>query len=79
MKIINDEILVDCLKFIQKNGGKVSRYSFDKYITKNFEINEGFNLIPKQLIEENLIEIKKRSDLTIISINEKGIVKIKEN
>ena len=77
MTRINDEILVDCLKFIQNNGGKVSRYSFDKYITLNFKINEGFNLIPKQLIEKDLIEIKNESDLTLISINNKGIQKIK--
>jgi len=70
MTIINDKILVDCLKFIQNNGGKVSRYSFDKYITKNFKFNEGFNLIPKQLIKEDLIEIVKESDLTIVSIDE---------
>ncbi len=47
--------------------------------TKNFKIKEGFNLIPKQLIEEDLIEFKKESDLTLISINKKGIIKIKEN
>jgi hypothetical protein len=79
MKIINDEILVDCLKFLQNNGGKVSRYSFDKYITKNFKINEGFNLIPKQLIKDDLVEIIKESDLTIVSISEKGIIKIRDN
>ncbi len=30
MTRINGEILVECLKFIQDNEGKVERYAFDK-------------------------------------------------
>ena len=59
MEEVTNEMLVGCLRFIQESGGEVSRYSFDRYVTKNIRIRESFNLVPRKLVEEGLIDINR--------------------
>ncbi|MTI41585.1 hypothetical protein [Fulvivirga lutimaris] len=70
-KVTND-IIKRCLLFIHEQGGEVSRYSFDRFITKNIRINESFNLIPMKLDEEGLISITRQGQEIRIILTSAG-------
>ena len=52
MKNVSEEIIIKTLIFIKENNGIISRYLFDKYITKTFLFDESFIIIPKYLLEK---------------------------
>ena len=76
MKEFTNEILYKCLQFIHDNGGEVSRYSFDKYITRNILVRESFNIIPKKLVDEGLINIARNDKEIKITLTQLGMEKI---
>ncbi|MBL6449088.1 hypothetical protein JMN32_22445 [Fulvivirga sp. 29W222] len=76
MKEITNEMLLKCLQFIQDNGGEVSRYSFDKYITRNILVKESFNIVPKKLVEEGFINIVRDGKEVKITLTQLGIDKV---
>ena len=76
MKQISNDILLKTLSFISDNNNKVSRYVFDKYITKTFLFDESFIIIPKYLFEEKLVEISKENDTTFIILSNNGFQKL---
>jgi hypothetical protein len=73
---ITNEMIMNCLKFIQRLGGEVSRYAFDHYITRNIMVIESFNIVPKILLDKDLIDIKKDGGETKVVLTKLGIDKI---
>ena len=76
MDNITDEMIIDCLKFIQEKGGEVSRYVFDNHITINIRINESFNIIPQRLLDDGLITMRREGNSIKIAITPLGIEKL---
>ena len=73
MEEITNEMIINCLQFIQEEGGGVTRYSFDRYVIRNVKVRESFNLVPKRLLEEELISILKSDKETMIVLTDMGI------
>ena len=76
MEEITNDMIETCLQFIQEQGGEISRYSFDRFVTKNIRIKESFNLVPKKLLEEELIIIRRNDKGIKIIITPAGIKKL---
>ncbi len=76
MENITNEIIVKCLQFIKDAGGGISRYSFDRYITKNIPIPESFNVVPKKLIDEGFISLSRGEKEIKITLTPLGIERI---
>jgi hypothetical protein len=76
MEEITNDMIETCLQFIQEQGGEISRYSFDRFVTKNIRIKESFNLVPKKLLEEELILIRRDDREIKIIITPTGIKKL---
>ena len=72
MKNVSEEIIIKTLIFIKENNGIISRYLFDKYITKTFLFDESFIRIPKCLLEKQYIEIVREDSTINIYITEEG-------
>lgn len=77
MEEITNEMIVKCLQFIQDTGGEVSRYSFDRYITRNIRIKESFNIVPKKLVDEGFINITREEKGIKITLTPLGVDKIR--
>jgi hypothetical protein len=76
MEELTDKMILQCLRFIHGTGGQVSRYTFDRYVTKNIRIKESFNIVPNKLLGEGLISIlRERNEVKIVLI-QSGIEKI---
>lgn len=76
MEEITNDMIDSCLLFLKKQGGEVSRYSFDRFVTKNIKIKESFNLMPKRLLEEGFISINrdgKEIKITLTSVGSKKL------
>lgn len=76
MEEITNEMILNCLRFIQGIGGEVSRYSFDRYITKNIRVKESFNVVPKKLLDEGFISIFRDGKETKVVLTQSGTDKI---
>jgi hypothetical protein len=76
MKKITDAMIVSCLWFIKEQGGAISRYSFDRFVTKKIRINESFNLVPKELLKEELISFSREGKETRVMLTSAGIDKL---
>jgi hypothetical protein len=72
MKNVSEEIIIKTLIFIKENNGIISRYLFDKYITKTFLFDESFIIISKYLLEKQYIEIVREDGTINIYITEEG-------
>lgn len=78
MEEITNDMIKSCLHFIHDQGGVISRYSFDKFVIKNIRIKESFNLVPKKLLEEELISIRRDGKEIKITLTPQGSRKISE-
>lgn len=76
MEEITNDMIKSCLHFIHDQGGVISRYSFDRFVTKNIRIKESFNLVPKKLLEEELISIHRDEKEIKITLTPQGIKKL---
>lgn len=76
MEEITNDMIDSCLLFLQEQGGEVSRYSFDRFVTKNIKIKESFNLIPRKLLEEGLISISRDGKEIKVVLTSVGIDKL---
>lgn len=72
MNTIDNTIIDEVLLFLKGCSGKSPRYNFDQYITINIRVEQSFNIVPKQLLDEGLIVIKKEKSGTFIELTEKG-------
>lgn len=76
MEEITNDMIDSCLLFLQEQGGEVSRYSFDRFVTKNIKIEESFNLMPRRLLKEGFISINrdgKEIKITLTSVGSKKL------
>jgi len=76
MENVTNEMIVDCLRFIQRAGGEVSRYLFDQYVTGHIHVKESFNVLPTMLLDDGLIEIHRAEGKTSITITPLGIERL---
>lgn len=76
MEKITNEMLIECLQFIESLGGEVSRYSFDRYVTTKISLEESFNIVPKKLIDEGFIELGRQEKEVKISLTDLGREKV---
>lgn len=77
MEEVTNEMIINCLEFIQDAGGEVSRYSLDLYITRNIGITESFNIVPKKLVDEGFIDIMREEKGIKTILTPIGVDKIK--
>ncbi len=76
MEKISNDVLLKTLSFISDNDNKVSRYEFDKFLTKTFLFEESFNVILNFLFNEKLADILKKNGFTFIILSSSGFQKL---
>lgn len=72
MSAFDQTIINEVLLFLKGWGGKSPRYNFDQFITVNIIVENSFNVVPLQLLEDGLIKIIKEESDTFIELTEKG-------